>query len=87
MAPAKVLVKFAKENPALKIKAGVLDGKLLDIDAINALAELPSREVMLSMLLSAMNGVPTGFVVVLGGVIRNLLGVLSALRDQREKAA
>lgn len=87
VAPARVLVKFAKENPALKIKAGALDGKLLDIDAINALAELPSREVMLSMLLSAMNGVPTGFVVVLGGVIRNLLGVLSALRDQRERAA
>lgn len=84
--PAKLLVKFAEKNEALKIKAGVLDGKVLDIKAIKALADLPSREVLLANLLSAMNGVPTGLVVALSGVIRNLLGVLTALKDQKEKA-
>jgi large subunit ribosomal protein L10 len=87
VAPAKVLVKFAGKNPALKIKAGVLDGKVLDIKAIEALADLPSREVLLANLLSAMKGVPTGLVVALSGVIRNLLGVLTALKDRKEKMA
>jgi large subunit ribosomal protein L10 len=87
VAPAKVLVKFAEKNAALKIKAGVLEGKVLDIKAIKALADLPSREVLLANLLSTMNGVPTGLVVALSGVIRNLLGVLTALKDQKEKTA
>ncbi len=87
VAPAKVLVKFAEKNSALKIKAGVLDGKVLDVNAIKALADLPSREILLAWLLSAMNGVPTGLVVALSGVIRNLLGVVTALKDQKEKTA
>lgn len=87
VAPAKVLTKFAEKNSALLIKAGVLDGKALDVNAIKALADLPSREVLLAKLLSVMNGVPTGLVVALSGVIRNLLGVLTALKDQKEKTA
>jgi large subunit ribosomal protein L10 len=87
VSPARVLVKFAEKNPALQIKAGVLDGKVLDIKAIKALADLPSREVLLGNLLAAMQGVPTGLVVALSGVLRNLLGVLTALKDQKEKTA
>ncbi|MFH1076597.1 MAG: 50S ribosomal protein L10 [Pseudomonadota bacterium] len=85
VAPAKVLLRFAKENALLKVKIGVLDGVLLDVKDIQALADLPSRDVLLSQLLSAMNAVPTGFVNVLAGVLRNLLGVLTAVKDQKEK--
>ncbi|MCR8682304.1 50S ribosomal protein L10, partial [Enterococcus faecium] len=52
IAPAKVLNNFAKENEQLEIKAGIIEGNLVSVDEIKALAELPSREGLLSMLLS-----------------------------------
>lgn len=86
VSPAKILSKFAEENDKLEIKIGVLDGKLVDINGIKALSSLPSKEVLLSQVLSAMNGVPTSFVRVLSGVPRGLLNVLQAIRDQKESA-
>lgn len=86
VAPAKVLIDFAKEHKALEIKAAVLDGKLLDFDAIKALADLPSREVLLSQLLAMMNGVPTAFVRLLNAIPQQMLNVLVAVRDQKEEA-
>ena len=84
VAPAKVLVEFAKENQKLGIKAGVMGKRMLDAAAIKSLASLPSREILLGQVLSAMNGVPTAFVRVLNGVTRNFLNVLTAIRDQKE---
>jgi large subunit ribosomal protein L10 len=86
VAPAKVLTDFAKENQKLEIKAGVMGDTLLDVDAIKSLASLPSREVLLGQVLSAMNGVPTAFVRVLNGVTGNFLNVLNAIKDQKEAA-
>ncbi|GBF12025.1 50S ribosomal protein L10 [Tepidibacillus infernus] len=54
VAPAKVLADFAKKHEALEIKAGVLEGKLVSVDEVKALASLPSREGLLSMLLSVL---------------------------------
>jgi len=84
VAPAKVLTEFAKENKKLEIKAGVMGDKMLDLSAIKSLAFLPSRDVLLSQVLSAMNGVPTAFVRVLNGVMGNFLNVLTAIKDQKE---
>ena len=86
VAPAKVLTKFAKEHDSLEIKAGVMDGKVLSVDDIVALSKLPSREELLGQVLSAMNGVATGFVRVLNAMPQNLLNVLSALKEQKEAA-
>ena len=86
VAPAKVLTQFAQENEHLEIKVGVMNGKLLDAVQIKALAKLPSREVLLSQLLSALNAVPTSFVRTIAEIPRQLLNVLTALRDQKEAA-
>ena len=86
VAPAKVLTQFAKDNNKLEIKVGVLNGKVLDLQAIKALATLPSKEVMLAQLLSTINAVPTSFVRVLAEVPRSLLNVLTAIKDQKEAA-
>ena len=86
VAPAKVLTEFAKENQKLEIKAGVMGDTLLDLNAIKSLASLPSRDVLLGQVLSAMNGVPTAFVRVLNGVTGNFLNVLNAIKDQKEAA-
>jgi large subunit ribosomal protein L10 len=86
VAPAKVLTQFAKDNQKLEIKGGVLKDKVLDVDAIKALAKLPSREVLLGQLLSVLNEVPSSFVRTIAEIPRSLLNVLTAIRDQKEAA-
>ena len=84
VAPAKILAQFAKDNQKLEIKGGVLKNKVLDVDAIKALAKLPSREVLLGQLLAVLNEVPTAFVRTIAEIPRSLLNVLTAIRDQKE---
>jgi large subunit ribosomal protein L10 len=86
VAPAKVLMEFAKKNAKLEIKAGVMEDRVLDLASIKALAALPSREALLSQLLSAMVGVPTGLVSVLNGIPQKLMYALQAIKDQTEAA-
>jgi large subunit ribosomal protein L10 len=86
VAPAKVLTEFAKDNDKLEIKVGVMDGKLLDLSAIQALSDLPSRDQLLATVLSAMNAVPTSLVTALSDVPRRLVNVLQAIKDQKEAA-
>jgi large subunit ribosomal protein L10 len=86
VAPAKVLSAFAKENEKLKIKAGVLQGKVLSAEAVVALASLPSREVLLGQVLSVMIGVPTAMVRALNNIPQKFLYALTALKDQKEQA-
>jgi large subunit ribosomal protein L10 len=84
--PAKVLTKFLEEYSQLEIKTGVMDGKVLDLDAIKKISTLPSREVLLGQFLSAANGVATGFVRVLNAIPVQLLNVLQAIKEQKEAA-
>jgi large subunit ribosomal protein L10 len=86
VAPAKVLSQFAKENNKLEIKVGVMNGQVLDAKAINALAKLPSREVLVGQFLSALNAIPTSFVRTIAEVPRSFVSVLAAIRDQKEAA-
>jgi large subunit ribosomal protein L10 len=86
ISPAKVLSQFAKENDKLEIKVGVMNGQVLDANAIRALAKLPSREVLLGQFLSALNAVPASFVRTIAEVPRSFVGVLAAIRDQKEAA-
>ncbi len=86
VAPAKVLTEFAKKNEKLEIKIGVMDGKVISLDEIKALSALPSREILLGQVLSAMNGVPTSLVRALNDVPTRLLNVLQAVKDQKEAA-
>lgn len=86
VAPAKVLTEFAADNDKLEIKIAVMEGKVIDMAGIKALSSLPSKEVLLSQLLSAMNGVPTNLVRALNDVPVRLLNVLQAIKDQKEAA-
>ena len=82
----KIICDFAKENKALTIKAGVLDGQVIDEAAIKALAELPPKEVLIAKMLGSMNAPISGFVNVLQGTIRNVVYALEAVRQQKESA-
>jgi len=75
VAPAKVLSDFAKKNEKLKVKAGVVEGRVVDVAQISALANLPSREGLLSMLLS-----------VLQAPVRNFALAVKAVGEKQEGA-
>ena len=60
-AAARVLCKFAKEAPALEIKAGVVEGVQYDADGIKQIASIPSREELLSKLLGSIQSPITNF--------------------------
>lgn len=76
VAPAKILNEFSKKNDKLQIKAGVVEGKVVDVNQIKALADLPSREGLLSMLLS-----------VLQAPIRNFALAVKAVGEKQEGGA
>jgi large subunit ribosomal protein L10 len=84
VAMAKVIVEFAKESEVLEIRSGILDGKLIDVAQIQALSELPGREVLLAKLLAVLVAVPTGLVRALSGIPRKLLYTLRAIEDQKK---
>ena len=82
VAPAKVLMEFVKVNKlkTFKIKAGVLEGKVIGPEGVKALAELPSREVLLAMVLRGMQAPLTGMANVLQGPIRKMGYALEEVR-------
>jgi large subunit ribosomal protein L10 len=76
VAAAKVLADFAKDNAALVLKAGVYDGKALDVNGVKQLANIPTKEVLLAQLLGLMQSPISG-----------LARVLAAVAKQKEEAA
>jgi large subunit ribosomal protein L10 len=84
VAMAKALTEYARAEPKLTIRAGLIEGKVISPQEITALAELPPREVLLARLLSGMQSPVAGFVGVLHGVLRQLLYALLAIRDAKE---
>lgn len=87
VAPAKILMDFAKQHEKLEIKIGVMGGQVLELDRIKALSSLPSREELLATVLSAMNAVPTSLVTALSDVSRRMVNVLQAIKDQKQEEA
>jgi large subunit ribosomal protein L10 len=86
VAAAKALIEFLKENQKLVPRGGVLDGKPLSFEQARGLAELPSREVLLSRLLGSMQSPATGFVRVLSEIPAGLVRAIEAVRKQKEAA-
>jgi large subunit ribosomal protein L10 len=86
VAPAKSVSEFAKANKALEIKAGLVEGKVISMDGVQALADLPSREVLIAQVVGTMAAPLSGFLSVLQGPIRKLGYALEAVRKQKEEA-
>jgi large subunit ribosomal protein L10 len=76
VAPAKILTEFAKKNDKMSVKAGVVEGRIVGNDQIKALAELPSKEGLLSMLLS-----------VLQAPVRNFALAVKAVAEKQDGGA
>ena len=74
VAPARILANFAKDHEALVIKAGIVEGKVLEVEEINEIAKLPGREGMYSMLLG-----------MLQAPVSKFARVVKAVADAREE--
>ena len=71
VAPAKIIDEFSKEAKALEIKGGIIEGKVSTLEEVTALAKLPGREGLLSMLLS-----------VLQAPVRNVAYAINAVAEK-----
>ena len=87
VAGAKVLNDFAKANELFVIKAGGLPNSVISAKEVTALANMPSREQLLSILLGTMQAPVAKFVQTLNEVPGRFVRTLAAVRDQKEKAA
>jgi len=85
-APAKVITEFLKSNEKPKIKAIIFEGKYFEAKSFDDIAQLPSREQLLSRLLGSLNAPMTGLANSLAGVIRKLAYALNAVADSKKAA-
>jgi large subunit ribosomal protein L10 len=76
VALAKALTAYAKANPTFTFKAGMVEGRVIDISGISALATLPSKEEIFSKLLYVINAPAQQLVTVMNAVGRNLAVVV-----------
>jgi large subunit ribosomal protein L10 len=83
VSPAKIVMEFAKTHAKLKIKAGFLEGKFVDVAVVEQLSALPSKEVLIVRMLGSMNATITGFVNVLEANIRGLVTVLDIITKKQ----
>jgi large subunit ribosomal protein L10 len=81
---AKDLADFARSHPALVLKAGVMDGKVLDADAVRQLATMESRDVLLGRMAGMLAGSLQQTVNLLAAPLRQVATMTAALRDQRQ---
>ena len=84
VSPAKVLSDFAEDHDILEIKGGLLDKEYIGPEKVKELADIPPRDVLLSMVLQGMKGPISGLVNALGDNLRKLVYVLNAIKDEKE---
>ena len=87
VAAAKVLAEFAKENEQRPtVKGGMLDGKPINVAQVKQLAQMPSRDQMLSEILGGLNSPLSAFAGALSGMLQMTVGVFEALKQKQEAA-
>jgi large subunit ribosomal protein L10 len=85
VAVSKVLVDFSKTNEKFRLKGGYADGAVLSLDTIRELASMPSREVLLTRLVCAVNSPVTGFVSVCSGIVKKILYAINEIIKKKEE--
>ena len=83
---AKVLSKWAKESPVFSFKAGIVEGRAIQVADVEALATMPSKEVLISKMMFLINSGAQRLAVATAGVARNLTVVVDQVRAQKEIA-
>jgi len=82
--PARIINEFGKKTNRPKVKAYILDNQILGIDDYKKIAQLPPKEQVLAILVAAVEGPITNFIMTCDGVIRNFVGLLDDLAEKRK---
>lgn len=85
--PAKILIQFQKDVESFKIRAGYNSGARLDLNAVKALAELPSLEELRARLLGLMQAVPAKLLAQINAPASHIVGVVHAKVEKEKEAA
>lgn len=83
VAAAKILSEYAEKSKTFEIKAGYVEGKVIDASAVSELAKMPPKEVLVAKVLGGLNAPISGFVNVLNGNIRGLVVALNAIAEKQ----
>ena len=82
-AAAKILSEYADKNKNFTIKAGYVDGKVIDAKGVGELAAMPSKEVLIAKMLGGFNAPVSGFANVLSANLRGLVVALNAIAEKQ----
>lgn len=82
---AKKVLEFAKGNEKLKIKGGIIDGKVCEIKDIKAISELPSKETLLAMFIGAMQSPLNKAASALNATLAGFVYAMEALKNKKLK--
>jgi large subunit ribosomal protein L10 len=74
---------FAKKHDKVQLRAGLLEGSMVGVEKVMALALLPSKQELYAKIVGSINAPLSGFVNVLSGTMRGLITVLSAVKDTK----
>ena len=80
---AKILADFAEKNKDFELKAGFVDGNVIDSEGVKSLAKMPSKEVLLAQVLGGLNTPIVNFAGVLNANLRGLVVALNALAEKQ----
>ncbi len=87
ISPAKVLYEFLQKSGKPKVKTIWMEGKLFGENQLKRLATLPPKEVVLALIVTSLNAPLSNFVGTLQGMLRNLIGVIDAIKEAQSKPA
>jgi len=85
--PAKIVVDFAKENEAMEIKGGFIDGEYLDASQVVALSKVPSMDELIAKMMGSINSPVTGIALTVNAVTSGLVRAIDAVAKQKAEAA
>jgi len=83
IAPAKLVANFAKSRETVQLRGGILENAFIDENKVKALAKLPSKEELLAKLVGSLASPMSGLVGVMSGNLRQFVGVLNAIKEQK----
>ena len=83
VAPAKILASYADKIPTFNIKAGFVDGAVIDVQGVNRLATMPSKEELIAKVLGTLQSPASGLANVINANMSGLARVLQAIHDKK----
>src|SRR5690606_16796794 len=82
-ATAKTVLEFAKDKDAFQVRGGLMDGAAVSLNELKAIADLPSKDVLLAQIVGSLVSPHRGLLAVLNGVPRQLVQVINAIKDTK----